>query len=247
MAFELPPRSQVGYLDPEIAGEGQKVVTEGELSWSPPPVMPVMPDWSQIKSIRKYFNRAGGGSIFPVWLFHPTEPDREVANAEEALKLGVWRRKATIEEGSQFGVQYTWDWKRGAEDLGWRPTRQKPPKFDPHNPGTGKVYNATPPSQSSQQNALLEALVPAIAASVATAVAQALKSAGNAPASTVDPGKIAVEAVTEAVSSIGNALTAPLDEDEEIETWRAEAERLGIKVDKRWKITRLKAEIDKAA
>ena len=51
----------VGKLDPEIAGEGQKILSsEGEqLSWSPPPVRPAVPDMSQIKRLQRYFNRTG--------------------------------------------------------------------------------------------------------------------------------------------------------------------------------------------
>src|SRR5262245_24120542 len=135
MTFELPPRSAVGYLDPEIAGEGQKVLlSDGEqVDFSPPPPKPVMPDWSQIKSIRKYFGRTKH-AVYPAWLYHPTEPARVVKNADEAAVLGVCYRDATVDERGRYGITHTWDWKDGCL---WRAIPYGPPKLDLNNLGQG--------------------------------------------------------------------------------------------------------------
>src|SRR6185312_6341739 len=111
MVFVLPPKSQVGVIDPEIAGEGVKVIySDGEQGmWTPPPPRPVMPDWSGIKSIARYFNRTGH-AVWPAWLYHPTEEPRLLKNADEAAELGVCYREATMDEKGRYGRSHVWDW-----------------------------------------------------------------------------------------------------------------------------------------
>src|SRR5690349_3209911 len=104
MSFDLPPRSQVGYLDPEIAGEGQKVIGEvgqqlilsdGEqITYEVLPPKVVMPDLSSVKSLSRYFNRRGY-QVYPAWLYHPIEQPRLVKTAQEAAALGIRYRQAT--------------------------------------------------------------------------------------------------------------------------------------------------------
>src|SRR6266436_1664891 len=142
MAFVLPPKSQVGVLDLEIAGEGQKVIlSDGEqVAWTPPPPRPVVPDWSQIKSIQQYFNRTGY-RVWPSWLYHPTEEARLVKDQDEAAELGVCYREATPDEHNRYGKKHVWDWTNESQ---WRPTPYHAPKFDPQKPAQGKVYIPTP-------------------------------------------------------------------------------------------------------
>lgn len=179
--FELPPKAKVGYLDPEIAGEGQKVIlSDGTVeTWNAPPPKPVMPDWSQIKSIARYFNRQGY-QVYPAWLYHPTEEPRLVKNADEAAELGVCYRKATIDEKGRYGVDSVWDWQDGSL---WR---QKPyegrTKFDPLKPGTGKTFMPAPRNPASEQSQLLQELIPAVAA----AVAKSLNANGPAAPANID-------------------------------------------------------------
>ena len=145
MGFELPPRSSVGTLSAEIAGEGERVIhSDGSITtnWSPPPARLVMPDWSEIKSIRHYFNRKGH-QVWPAWFYHPTEKPRLIRNAEDGADLGVCYRRATNEERGKYGVEAVWDWKDGCE---WRPQPYHAPKFDPANPGHGKEYVARAPN-----------------------------------------------------------------------------------------------------
>lgn len=257
MGFQLPPKAQVGYLDPEIAGEGQKVIlSDGDqVSWTPPPPRPVMPDWSQIKSIARYFNRQGH-VVYPAWLYHPTEQPRLVKNADDAAALGVCYRKTTADEQGRYGLLSMWDWDDGSE---WRPKPHGPVKFDPANPGTGKTYIAATANAASSQHQLIQDLIPAVAA----AVAQSLKSSGPGTPANVDPkdwdefvqfkawqkSKEAVEIVADEVATepTGNALDTSEPSEDEREAWVAEAERKGVKVDKRWGIDRLKAEVAKAA
>lgn len=260
MNFVLPPKGQVGYLDPEIAGEGAKVIlSDGEhVSWNPPPARPIMPDWSEIKSIARYFHRTGY-EVYPAWLYHPTEEPRLVKNADEAAKLGVCYRQATIEEKGRYGLNAVWDWQ---DDSHWRPQPHAAPKFDPKKPGQGKTYLPAAPNPANEQSRLLEALVPAVAA----AVAQSLKATGPAAPATIDPkdwdaflqfqafqkASQALDVVKETASQEqpGNALAGAgdlLDESGERADLEAQAAAKGIKVDGRWSNARLKAELEKAA
>jgi hypothetical protein len=259
--FQLPPREKVGYLDPEVAGEGMKVIMSGgeQVNWSPPPVAPVMPDWSTIKSIRHYFNRTGH-QTYPAWLYHPTEQPRLVKNAQEAAELGVCYREASIDERGRYGLAYVWDWQ---EDSLWRPKPHGAIKFDPANPGQGKFYVVTPPNPAIARNELLAELVPAVAAAVATA----LKATGSGAPANVDASDLdeflqfqawkkaqgMIDAATGGDAAPAGEDDAPresalnLSPEDERAAWVREAEAKGIKVDRRWSLDRLKAEVQKAA
>jgi hypothetical protein len=181
MAIEtipLPPRSQVGYLDPLIAGEGVKVeYANGEpLAFTPAPTRPNYPDWSEIKSIQKYFNRTGY-EPWPAWFYHPTEQPRIVLDQVEGEKIGVWYRKPTADEVARFGVMRgVWDWAPGCE---WRPTPYVTPKFDPKNPGHGKEF-VDPMRDSATANRFM-------VQEIAKAIGQTLHANGPAAPATVDP------------------------------------------------------------
>lgn len=266
MSFELPPRSSVGYLDPEIANEGQKVtMSDGEqVSWNPPPANLVIPDLSKVKSLAKYFHRTGYVP-YPTWVYHPKEQPKILKNATEARELGIYYRKATADENARYGRSAVWDWDDGCE---WRVTPfANTLKFDPAKPGQGKTYMASTPTPRAMQHDLLEAVLPQVTA----AVMQALR-AGGAPTapSNVDAKDweefqqflafkksaqvlgVGQEEAAEAPAVVqepdpsGNALNA-LSATEERALWVAEAERKGIKVDGRWSLDRIKAEVEKAA
>lgn len=264
---KLPSRNEVGYLDREIADEGQAVkLSDGEnLSWTPPPEKLAMPDFSQVKSIRKYFNRTGY-QVYPAWLYHPKEPARIVNNSDEAMALGVFYREATTEERGRYGVKAVWDWKPECQ---WRPTPWSETRtIDPMNPGAGKNFVHREESRAVAQNALVEALIPQVAA----AVAQALKSSGPSAPAHIDAKEweqfiafqawqktqsavkevfvpeIAHELIDDTVSLEGDdAGDNGLTHEQEMALWAAEAERKGVKVDKRWGLARLKEEVEKAA
>ena len=255
MVFVLPPKSEVGYLDPEISGEGQKIIhSNGDVvNWSPPPAKPVVPDWSGIKSIQKYFNRVGF-SPWPAWLYHPTEPKRIVKDANEGAELGVCYREATRDEQMRYGKKALWDWK---EDSLWRPEPwEGTEKFDPKNPGHGKTVVYSAPNPTIAQNDLVARLIPEVAA----AVAQALKGNGlpSAPA-TVDQVEweafqqfLAFKKSSEAVNALardpdGPEVTATgVTDDQERSFWIEEAEERGLKIDKRWSVDKIKAAVEKA-
>jgi hypothetical protein len=273
MTFVMPPRSQVGHLDPEIAGEGQKVIlSDGDVvTWTPPPVKPVVPDYSQIKHLQKYFGRVGT-QAWPAWVYHPTEPARLLKDAHEAAELGICFRETTAEEKAQFGgLKYRWAWK---DDCLWRPQpyASNVVPFDPRHWAHVKNYVAQPANPAIAQNALLEALIPLVTSAVVTALHGARQ---NAPAH-VDPvqwekflqfqawqkSAQTVEALVEEAASpktdklplagntlvtdngaaIGNALAS-----DERAAWEQRAHHKGIKVDGRWSLERLKAEVEKAA
>jgi hypothetical protein len=158
--FQIPPRSAVGYLDPEIANEGQKA--EGDVNWSPPPAKPCIPDWSEIKSIRKYFNRSGAPQVFPAWLYHESGEERLVKNAAEAVSLGVQYRQATEVEANRYGIGYVWDY--GDETNKWRAKPWGLKQFDPRSMvGHGKNFVPATVDHAANQTELLRALALAIA------------------------------------------------------------------------------------
>lgn len=275
MAFELPPRSQVGVLDISL-DEGEKVLmSDGEqVNWNPPPVRPVVPDWSQIKSIRRYFNRTGY-QVWPSWVYHPTEKPRILMNAQEAAELGICYRKSTADEQMRYGHKAVWDWK---DDFQWRPQPWAGVlKFDHTNPSmmTGKIFVARERLPGEGQDELVKALIPQVAA----AVAIALKGISPTAPEGMPAGdwkefqeflawKKTTEAVATAISidskpilshseivernalsvadSFADAALQPEVMDERA-PWAAMAEERGIKVDKRWGLERLKAEVEKAA
>lgn len=270
--FQLPSKEymrKIGGLDPEVAGEGGKVVimSDGEVvAFNPPPPDPVIPDMSKIKSIAHYFYKKAYRP-FPTWLYHPTEPAIIVKNAEEAAQLGVSYRETTQDERAKFGLAMTWDWEDGT------PWRTKPYEklgakrtVDPNNPGAGKTFVASPVNAALAQNALLAELIPTVAAAVTAALK---KGDAGQPAAT-DPDyaeflefkawkasqaaltEVAEQAIASAAADAGededeapNALNA-LTPEQERKVWEAEAEAHGIKVDGRWSLERLKAEVQKA-
>lgn len=256
MVFVIPPKSEVGVLSPEIAGEGERVVySDGEtMVWNAPPPQPVFPDMSKIKSIARYFNRTGH-QVWPAWVYHPTEEPRLLKNQDEGTELGICYREATSDERSRYGMKAVWDWQEGSL---WRPTPYSGTlKFDPHKPGQGKTYIPSAPNRVNEQNELVKALIPEVAA----AVAQALQKNGPSAPASVDAAQWeqflqfqaymkaqeAVEVVAQEISGdAGNALSGDEQADER-EMWESEARRLGLKVDGRWSLDRLKSEIEKAA
>jgi hypothetical protein len=265
----LPKGAARRALDAEIANEGGKVIagdvvilSNGEqVAWTPPPEKLAIPDLSVVKSLRHYFG-ARGYQAYPAWLYHPTKPAILVKNASEAAEHGVVHRKATNDERNRFGVKDVWDWEEGVE---WRPNPLQEAKFDPKNPGSGKTVVYGAPDPRIGQNELIAQLIPAVAA----AVAQSLKATGPAAPASVDPSQWeaflafqawqkAQEVVTAAASGLDDLAEMPSGEDgEEVVNalspeqdrllWEEEAKRLGVKVDGRWSIERLKAEVQKAS
>jgi hypothetical protein len=269
---KLPPRSEVGYLDPEIANEGQSVYKDAmgdEVLWSAPAPKPVVPDWSQNKAIKHYFNRSGYAP-WPTMIYHPVEASREVKDAEEARKYGIVYREATLDERERFGIKATWDWINGTE---WRVKPfPKDLKFDPTKTHAGKEVRIGAPSSVNVQSELVKAIVPEVAAAVVKAMA------GHGLGAPADVSSndwkefqeflawkkssealhaIADEAQAEVKAQHSNALAAALNEEDgepphtevpdERVLWETEAERRGIQVDGRWSLKRLKAEIEKSA
>jgi hypothetical protein len=248
---------RTGFLDPEIAGEG--FAADPDVAFSAPE--PIIPDFSKIKTIRKYFKRPpGAGGYFPTWLYHPTHPPR-IFTRSEAAEVGVFRRKANAHEKGSTGADFVWDWDE-ENDQGWRPfildsMVHDPRKFDPNKPGTGKEYVAKPPNPIIAQNALLADLIPTVTAAVVTALKHS--SSAVAPGH-VDPAEWeeflrfqAFKKTTQAVETLaqpalhasGEASTKAPDP-ERIE-WEEAANRVGLKVDRRWNLDRLKTEVEKKA
>jgi hypothetical protein len=241
----------VGYLDRDIAGEGDGVVlSDGEkVSFTPPPVKSAVPDISAVKSVVRYFHRVGF-TPFPCWIYHPTKDPIMVYNQEESSEHGVIYRETSADERARYGRAHMYDWR---EDTEWRPSPfPKDIKFDPNKQYAGKNIVWPTTTGAAMQDALIEKLIPQVAASVAAA----LKLANPQAPANVEPKdwsafqeflawQKAGEATREAVRDVveDNA-AAPSDERA---AWVAEAERLEIKIDKRWSTERLKSEVEKAA
>lgn len=230
--LKIPPRSEVGYLSSEIANEGFKVSEGVKEQWTPPQGPPMTPDWSQFKSITKYFNRKGF-EPWPSWIYHPTEPARIVKDAEEARHYGVIFREATQREISmgqplpRYDIIGDTDWRTQP----YANTR----KFDPRNPGSGKNYETPRPDYQQIQADQLGNLV------------RALKEGGVKGGSGLDAEAIAaiVAATVKAMSPAPAVQPMAAAEEDERAAWLREAEGRGVKVDKRWGVERIKAEIEK--
>lgn len=253
----IPPRAKIGYLDRDIAGEGESVIlSDGEkVSFNPPPVKSSVPDISHIKSVQRYFNRVGF-TPFPCWIYHPTKDPIKVFDQNEAMEYGVVYRETSADERARYGRGHMYDWR---DDTEWRPSPfPKDVKFDPHKQHAGKNVVWPERSGAAQQDALIEKLIPQVAASVAAALKLANPTA-PANVSTNDWAdfqefmafKKAQEATREAVADVieDNAQTASAApvETEEKAMWIEEAERLGVKIDRRWGLDKIKAEVEKAA
>lgn len=240
MTFQLPSKAEMrrmGGLSMEVAGEGETVeFYEGRpLGFSPPPAKPLVPDWSEIKSIRKYFFRTGY-SVWPAILYHPTEGPRLFAGEDEAAEVGIMYRKPTAREINQFGLSAdsgVWDWEEGCL---WRPRMEGKPKFDPANPETGKCYTPPQANPAAVQSALIREL--------ATIMQQ---NAGQAATQQTDVLQRLADMLG---ASMGRAPAAPEAEPNALaghpsrEALETEAESLGIKVDGRWSPAKLAEKIE---
>ena len=261
MAFVFPPlpsRESVGNLDPEIAGEGQKVLlSNGEtVTYRPPPVKAVVPDYSVIKSIQHYFNRTDGPYTYPSWIYHPTEEARVVRNEKEAAEFGVRYRQSTHEERAQGFPTHRWEYAEGSL---WRVTPYPASiKFDPSRPGTGKTYMPAPPNPAMAQNAMIAAVVSAVMAQMQdqgqpgapAKVDQAqwdeflrFQAWQKAQALVAGAKQMAEDHPEPSQGALGSALS----QEQEWNLWEEEAKTKGVKVDHRWSLDRLKAEVEKAA
>lgn len=268
----LPRGAAMRALDADIAGEGQKVISEkgdkiilsnGEqVAWTPPPEKLVMPDLSGVKSLRHYFGQRGH-QVYPAWLYHPDGRSVLAKDAAEAAKYGVVYRQATADERNRYGLKDVWDWEEGSV---WRPNPYGEAKFDPSRPGSGKTVIYSAPDPKIAQHELVAALIPA----VASAVASSLKTTGPAAPAHVDPAQweqflafqawqktqevvegaaaaIVADQQAEAHPTAEDLLANALSPEQDRLLWEEEAKRLKIKVDGRWSLERLKTEVEKAS
>lgn len=258
-------------LDPSIADEGGKVIAGDkvilsngdQIAWTPPPEKLVMPDLSNVKSLRHYFGQKGY-QPYPAWLYHADGRSALVRDHKEAAEYGVVRRNATADETSRYGIKDLWDWESESK---WRPNPWVEAKFDPKNPGSGKTVIYSAPDPRIAQHDLVSALIPAVAA----AVAQSLKATGPGAPPNVDPAQwdafMAFQAWQKAQEIVkptiedmnarmdaasepkaeeqGTLLSNALSPEQDRVLWEAEAKRLGIKVDGRWSNERLQSEVEK--
>jgi hypothetical protein len=238
MAFALPPKSQVGYLDPSIAGEGVSAMQHANRS----PIRPVVPDWSVVKPIQHYF-WPKDHQAWPAWVFHKSTPDQRIVDQKEAEELGLVWRATTPDERAKYRQNFIWEW---TDECDWRP-EPGPQHLKPNPYSTGKIYEPprnTGPSTADLVAALTKALSDKLQPSqssneaIAVAVATAMKMMSEAKPALDKPE----------TASDGNALNdSGMSADQEKDLWIEEAESRGIKIDKRWGVSKIKEAVEKAA
>jgi hypothetical protein len=258
MGFVLPTKKQAGVLmnsdlAKEWGDENRVIMSDGsEVTWSPPPPKPVMPDWSEIKSIRHYFNRTHRNNFWPAWIYnHATGEERIVKNADEAAEYGICYRERTGDEVGRFGEGHVWDWK---DDSMWRPQPKKSARrYDPSKPEAGKEFVATVIPQSTANRDLLNMVLPEVTA----AVVAALKQSGSVAPDNIDSAqwneflafqawKKTQEAIIAITPDDPNQMSL-IDDNDERAAWENAAEKKGIKPDKRWSLDTLKERVNRAA
>lgn len=240
----------VEYLDPDIAGEG---VSAAE-NWAPPIMEARIPDYKGLPSIRKYFPQFTGvpyqHKVFPCWLYHKSKPavlvqdvingdGRIVKKASDIAKeMGCIFRKSTPEEIGQGFPLNRWEFSGD-----WRPIPFHT-KFDPANPGAGKILVKEKADQTSQTDL--------IAAVVAAVLAKAGQGSPDAPA--IDPDRAEFEAFKawKAMQGGGassapavNALAASTPADPDKAEALKMADEMGVKVDRRLSADKILAELAK--
>jgi hypothetical protein len=277
LAGGLPKGSAKLALDSDIAGEGGKVIAVGgqtkvilsngdQVAYTPPPEKLVMPDLSVVKSIRHYFGQRSY-EPYPAWFYHQDGRSILLKDHRAGAEVGIVYREASQDERNRYGIRHLWDWEEGCL---WRPNPWVEAKFDPKNPGSGKTVIYQAPDAANEQHKLVAALIPAVAA----AVAQSLKASGPAAPSSIDPeqwerflafqafqktqeivtaaaGDLALDSgdaaseVPETNALFGSANALSPEQDRML--WENEAKKLGVKVDGRWSLERLRSECEKAA
>lgn len=232
----------VEYLDPEIANEGLRADMPVEGQWTPggefQPFIdpPVIPDYSFVKQkgmehLRRLFPQHSGiayvHQAFPVWAYHKTEPARLLRTEQHALEHGMRYIKKT----KSFDVTGEWS--------------DEPfhnPKLDMNAPGAGK--NVVKKGEAGSQADMIAAVVAAVMAKVAP------QATGNALVGTPnvsDPDYaefLAFKAWKDGAKPKTEVQLSPSDEKAALVKI---AEDSGVKVDKRWSIDNIKAELDKIA
>lgn len=195
--------SEISYLDPEIANEGQAASLEmPDMDYQTPMERPHIPDYSWLKptdKLAKYFPHISGipyrHKPFPAWFFHKSKPPILIQDvfsrnedpprllrtaADQAKKLGIEWRKSTREEIAQGYKEERWvctgEWSSV-------PFETKP---DIH--GAGKTL--PPPTQAN---------------SIAAAVTAAMKAGGGAASKTTEMIGAVVAAVMAAMKAEQNA------------------------------------------
>lgn len=251
-----------GFLDPEIASEGLKAVdkiilSDGEqVAWAPPQAKPVIPDWSQNKSIAHYFGRVGY-QTWPCWFYHPTEKEVLIKDAKEAFeRFGIQRRKATDRERAQFGAgEWVWDTPDGCLWQSQPYPKNVPGKFDPNIGAQGKNYVPRAPDPQIAQHALIEQLVTAMQGGQNQFLGQLIAAMGGRPPAA--PGAAGVPEGIDAADwkefqefqefkrqraciPVSTMDGRPAEPDGEKAEWIAKAEECGIKIDRRWSAEKIR-------
>lgn len=247
------------YLDPEIANEGMHADAFGE--WAPAVEEARVPTYDWLKGTKwaKYFPKLSGRpyqhQTFPCFLYHPTFDPVRVDDVKDADGMVV--KKAAVIAKEKFGCEYRPS-TRDEITQGFPPNRwvytgewraapfDKDIGFKPHKPDTGKHLVASRDSHDPAPSADM------IGGIVAAVLAKMNPQGGSVASPESDPDYLEFQAfkawkaaAQEPLASSGNALA--IEAADERELWEEEAKAKGIKVDGRWSLERLKAEVEKAS
>lgn len=232
------------YLDASIANEGQSANGwNPDEEWQPMMAKPVIPTYEGLKSIAKYFPQFSGipykHRVFPAWFYHAKEEPKLARTEAQATALGA---KWDAEEHR---------WSCAGE---WK-SKPFPRKFDAKNPGTGKSLVGAGMNETDRQSTMIAAVVAAVTAQMGGKPAGATSALAQPPADPDMAEFIAFKAwkalqAGETPSSEPNegadAVTANLPEADEKKLLLEAAAERDIKIDGRWSLDRIKAELDKA-
>ena len=178
--------SGVVYLDPEIAKEG----ISADTPFQPAALPPVIPEYHNIKQLRKYFPQYSGKPYkhqpFPAVFYHPKEGSilvKDCYNNDPDDPKIIKTAKRWAEE---LGVRPAWDergffWECKGE---WR---DKPYEVRNDLTATGKVLQAGTPNPQLQQSEMITAVVAAVIAQMTAKQAQGTTALTGASVAAVDP------------------------------------------------------------
>lgn len=245
----------VEYLDPEIAGEGVSAD-----NWTAPVPKAHLPSYEGIKAIQKYFPEFSGRpyqhQTFPCWLYHPGEEPRLISDelryddqlrpvvirkaSEIARELGCVYRNSTVEERAQGFPAARWEFDPGSK---WRPFPHDV-RFDPKKAPHKTVV--LPQSQGSAGMVNADVIAATVAAVLAkTSETGAVVDADRAEFEAFKAWKAQQASAAAEPPPQVNSL-APADETDRDAAIALAGER-GVKIDKRWTLDKIMAELEKAA
>ena len=178
--------SGIVYLDPEIAKEGMSADTP----FQPAALPPVIPEYHNIKRLRKYFPQYSGKPYkhqpFPAWFYHPKQGAilvKDCYNNDPDDPRIIKTAKRWAEE---LGIKPAWDdrgflWECSGE---WR---DKPFEVRNDPTATGKVLQLGKVDPQLAQSEMITAVVAAVISQMTAKQVQGTTALAAGVVAAVDP------------------------------------------------------------